>query len=168
MTNYPTKTELNLIQQAAKSLEYLCLMELLEEHFTRYGYARILKSSEIKSPDKPEAEEVALELVTGGWSGNEEIIDVLSQTVFWGLHWVCSYRGGSHLFYIPKEKLFPPKQKTYFLQHGDEVCCTLARLQWNSEEKKFTVLSLEEDTYHNAELVKGTETNKPYIGEDPQ
>lgn len=39
-----------------------------------------------------------LELHTGGWLGNEEIIEALKDTTFWGLCWQKSERGGHHNF----------------------------------------------------------------------
>ena len=46
---------------------------------------------------------VKLELHTGGWSGNEDIIAELEQTWFWLLYWVESTRGGHYWFEIPWE-----------------------------------------------------------------
>jgi hypothetical protein len=39
-----------------------------------------------------------LELTTGGWSENEEIIDKISDTMFWFLWWQESKRGGYYKF----------------------------------------------------------------------
>ena len=39
-----------------------------------------------------------LELTTGGWSENEEIIDILCNTMFWFLWWQESKRGGYYKF----------------------------------------------------------------------
>jgi hypothetical protein len=39
-----------------------------------------------------------LELITGGWSENEEIINQLSTTMFWILWWQESKRGGYYKF----------------------------------------------------------------------
>ena len=40
-----------------------------------------------------------LELTTGGWSGNEDIVTAIqSNYMFWGLYWQMSKRGGYHLF----------------------------------------------------------------------
>ena len=45
-----------------------------------------------------------LELTTGGWSENEEIINTLSSTMFWFLWWQESKRGGYYKF-IYTEKM---------------------------------------------------------------
>ena len=42
-----------------------------------------------------------LELHTGGWSGNEDIIGVLMDTLFWMICWESSVRGGHYYFEIP-------------------------------------------------------------------
>ena len=47
---------------------------------------------------------VTLELTTGGWSENEEIIDILCNTMFWFLWWQESKRGGYYKF-IYSEKM---------------------------------------------------------------
>jgi hypothetical protein len=42
-------------------------------------------------------------LVTGGWSGNESIVDALQKnTVFWAIYWYSSQRGGLYTFKILK------------------------------------------------------------------
>ena len=41
---------------------------------------------------------ITLELTTGGWSENEEIIDILANKVFWFLWWQESKRGGYYKF----------------------------------------------------------------------
>ena len=47
---------------------------------------------------------VILELTTGGWSENEEIIDIISNKMFWVLWWQESKRGGYYKF-IYAEKM---------------------------------------------------------------
>lgn len=39
---------------------------------------------------------------TGGWSGNEEIIDILRHTYFWMRFWYSEIRGGGYTFHIPE------------------------------------------------------------------
>ncbi len=46
-----------------------------------------------------------LELHTGGWSGNEKIIEALANnTMFWTMYWEKSVRGGHYYFRIYKPK----------------------------------------------------------------
>lgn len=40
---------------------------------------------------------------TGGWSGNEEIIDVMSTNAIWQITWVQSRRGGHFMFEVKME-----------------------------------------------------------------
>ncbi len=48
-----------------------------------------------------------LELHTGGWSGNESIIDALeSNRLFWMMYWQKSERGGHFYFKMPKVIVF--------------------------------------------------------------
>ena len=47
---------------------------------------------------------ITLELITGGWSENEEIIDILANKAFWFLWWQESKRGGYYKF-IYSEKI---------------------------------------------------------------
>lgn len=46
-----------------------------------------------------------LELHTGGFSPNEEIVKVLQETFFWSMFWQVSKRGGHYYFSIPLEAL---------------------------------------------------------------
>ena len=45
-------------------------------------------------------------LSTGGWSGNEEIIDTMqkNENLFWTVCWQSSKRGGHYRFHVPKIK----------------------------------------------------------------
>lgn len=48
---------------------------------------------------------ITLELHTGGWSGNEEVIRALTTNyVFWGMYWEKSVKGGHYWFRIKKFK----------------------------------------------------------------
>ncbi len=43
------------------------------------------------------------QLVTGGWSGNEEVICALREnTMFWALCWEATMRGGLDKFEVPE------------------------------------------------------------------
>lgn len=46
---------------------------------------------------------IVLELTTGGWSENEEIIDILCNKMFWFLWWQESKRGGYYKFVYSKK-----------------------------------------------------------------
>ena len=56
-----------------------------------------------------------LELHTGGFSNNEEIIEELRQTMFWEFFWQRSDRGGHHYFTIWDEnKTFKPFKDIFY------------------------------------------------------
>jgi len=53
-----------------------------------------------------------LRLHTGGWSGNELVIEAMEKNfIFWTMTWVSSTRGGHYEFEI-KIPLFKPKPNT--------------------------------------------------------
>jgi hypothetical protein len=61
------------------------LMEHIEDYWNEYG--RIWK------------EGGQWHLATGGWSGNEDILECISTNhIFWSLHWQSSARGGKYVF----------------------------------------------------------------------
>lgn len=65
-------------------------IRIIEEHWnTDYGTISV---------DKTESGIVIIELTTGGWSENEELIDKLANTMFWFLWWNTSKRGGYYKF----------------------------------------------------------------------
>lgn len=52
-----------------------------------------------------------VELITGGWSGNEDIVRALiNNYVFWNLCWEMSRRGGYHLFNLAHSPYFRPAE----------------------------------------------------------
>ena len=43
-----------------------------------------------------------LQLHTGGWSGNEELVQWLQGTYYWAVAWQKSERGGHYWFHMPQ------------------------------------------------------------------
>ena len=91
---YPTKRELyrvknwNIIDKGAKAL-----VEFIEEIWW-YPERQI------------EHHGNRLVLHTGGWSGNEDIIDALmEQSDFWSIYWEKSIRGGHYYFNLRRKGL---------------------------------------------------------------
>ena len=77
-------------------------IEIIEKYWNRdYGTYEVCK-------EKSGTE--TLELTTGGWSENEEIIDLIADTWFWFLWWQESKRGGYYKF-IYKEKINHDEEK---------------------------------------------------------
>lgn len=90
MEEYPTEEELLKIEKwdfekdgsISEFLDFLRSLWHWEEYFSLKG-KRTLE----------------FELHTGGWSGNEEIIDALSKNfIFWSMCWQKSTRGGNYYF----------------------------------------------------------------------
>lgn len=82
---YPTKEELEKI----KNWDYRDFGRLMEyvESLWKYGGNFWEEFGNTYS------------ISTGGWSGNEDIIEALgSNTIFWLLHWQQSSRGGHYIF----------------------------------------------------------------------
>lgn len=45
------------------------------------------------------------EFITGGWSGNESIIEAMRENVvLWFMLWESSHRGGKYVLRLPEEK----------------------------------------------------------------
>lgn len=44
-----------------------------------------------------------LEVVTGGWSGVEQLVSVMEETMFWFAFWESSHRGGLFTFDVPAD-----------------------------------------------------------------
>ena len=93
VNGYPTDKELKTIETWFPDEKPIIeLLEYLEELWwcSEWGYKltgkRILK----------------LELHTGGWSGNESIIEALEKNfTFWSMYWQKTIRGGHYYFRIP-------------------------------------------------------------------
>lgn len=92
--NYPTPNELNKIKRwnILNDKEILVFLSYIEELWWMPDWGFKLKGKKV----------ISLELHTGGWSGNEEIISALkSNFMFWGMFWQKSIRGGHYYFKIP-------------------------------------------------------------------
>ena len=48
---------------------------------------------------------------TGGWSGNEDVIEALTHTTFWFLFWQMSKRGGHYYFRITHPEWYPVESR---------------------------------------------------------
>lgn len=99
---YPTEEELKTIEKWDLSKHKVQdLLEHVRECWwqAEWGFDLDRTSTYSKSPA------LRLELHTGGWSGNEEIIGALqANLLFWALYWEKSERGGHYTFKIPVKK----------------------------------------------------------------
>lgn len=87
---YPTEETLDAIKQWPHT-DFDGLMSFCEEAWVYDDYwTRTFNGQRIEAH-------------TGGWSGNESIINALGEnTVFWLMCWPESKRGGHYVFELPK------------------------------------------------------------------
>jgi hypothetical protein len=89
---YPTDRFLNLIEEWHHTDGFY---ELMEYAMSGHTYPQFRDRSEQENGD------IIWNVSTGGWSGNESIIDALnSNWLFWSMCWESSRRGGHHVFRI--------------------------------------------------------------------
>ena len=87
MNDYPTEEQLQKIREWDYAdfdglLNYV--IEIYNHNFGSFG----------KNPKKS-----IIVIITGGWSGNEDIISAMSENVaWWGQYWDSSSRGGKYIF----------------------------------------------------------------------
>lgn len=94
---YPSCESLSMIEKwdFADGKGVLSLMEFLEGEWWNPEWGFIRKGKDV----------VHLELHTGGWSGNEEIMGALQKNSwFFFLYWEDSRRGGHYRFRIPLKR----------------------------------------------------------------
>lgn len=96
---YPTKEALTRLDQHAGTPE--ALVEKLRPLMENYGFVLV----EDFVDDFGNVPSKRVTLVTGGWSGCEEVIGRLSNTLFNFAFWESSWRGGKHTYVVP-EKLW--------------------------------------------------------------
>lgn len=85
------------------------VLQSLSKSHVKQNHREMLKL--VKSlwyyPDYVTVEDETYTFRTGGWSGNESLINALQQnTLFWSFCWEMSARGGVHVF---KVKQLPTK-----------------------------------------------------------
>lgn len=80
---YPNEYWLNQLSENNDVYTFLSLATSLWN--TRYGTVYNVPS------------ESEVMFITGGWSGNEEVITAMKQNPLWHLLWDSSYRGGQHM-----------------------------------------------------------------------
>lgn len=91
---YPTQAALDAVEHWPHG-EYRELMERIRTiwYLASWGWSEEDRGNE----------GVRYALSTGGWSGNESIIDALSRNqLFWANCWVSSRRGGHHVFEVER------------------------------------------------------------------
>ena len=96
MDEYPTDEQLSFIEKFDLTKNnVLELLEYIENIWWMPDWGYNIKGKRI----------LKLELHTGGWSGNEDIIRSLQTNfIFWSMYWVKHIRGG-HYYFTIKRKL---------------------------------------------------------------
>ena len=92
MHDYPTEEQLQFIREYDLRQGSSGLIEHLQEIWHWQDYIKVIHG----------LGKCALELHTGGWSGNEDIIKALQSTLYWLMYWHKSERGGHYYFEIPE------------------------------------------------------------------
>lgn len=100
MSLYPTEEQLGQLEKWDFQKE--SVPDFLDEikslwHWPEWGFIR--KGKKV----------IRLELHTGGWSGNEDIIDAIGKTYFWSLYWEKPVHGGHYYFKIKPLKTRRPQ-----------------------------------------------------------
>lgn len=99
--DYPAESELRKIQKWDFSKQPVGrLLDFVESiwHWPEWGFKKYVNYCKFSGKKC-----IKLELHTGGWSGNEQIIEALQKTkMFWFLYWELSKRGGHYFFEIPQ------------------------------------------------------------------
>lgn len=83
MAEYPTEKELKTIEKWSLD-DWEGLLAFIEPLWIHYG----------RFTRKPRS----LEMATGGWSGNESIMEALRKNMFFMIAWESSHRGGLFKF----------------------------------------------------------------------
>ncbi len=95
---YPTEATLKVIREWSISTDWQPFMEFI---------LKVWKWSHYQSTypyDDEITKGTAYLISTGGWSGNEDLIQAMGQNkMFWMMCWQRSERGGHYLFVAPKE-----------------------------------------------------------------
>ena len=98
---YPTDDELEKVKEWDGIGDPGGLIDFLEEIWHWPDWAIMKKNGHTRLLKKPC---IRFYLSTGGWSGNESIIQALQDNFFWHIFWVSSRRGGHYEFEIPLDR----------------------------------------------------------------
>ena len=97
MSDYPTDEDLKFIKDFDIVKTH---PNKMVDHLEAIWWTPSWGFKKVEMPDKS----IELELHTGGWSGNEEIIGTLMDTMFWDVYWEKSLKGGHYYFKVYKLK----------------------------------------------------------------
>jgi hypothetical protein len=98
--NYPTNYALKLVENHDSIHDIKKYLNLIEELWS-YKDRFCLSGKKV----------LYLYLSTGGWSGNEKVIDAMQKNNFWMFFWQKSIRGGHYWFRIELKCLAPSNKR---------------------------------------------------------
>jgi hypothetical protein len=106
---YPSEEDLEFVRKFDCSKDDVCvIIEFIEEHWwsAEWGFKLHTTPSVLQEFGFEDEEDVLLELHTGGWSGNEDIVRALKENEwFYTFYWDSSSVGGHEYFRFTKEKV---------------------------------------------------------------
>jgi len=107
--NYPDEVSLEQIKNWDIFKQGLDGIFLLIEENTNWADRQIHKvfKKKLDWGGKHYRKFLSYEYHTGGWSGNEDVINSLQQNFFWFLFWERSIRGGHYYFEIEHPEWYP-------------------------------------------------------------
>ena len=89
---YPTEETLRKIERWSHTDGFENLLKYVDKAWNKLYGSVIIQSFD---------DSIVYRFITGGWSGNESIINALANNhVFWSLSWLKSERGGVHEFRV--------------------------------------------------------------------
>jgi hypothetical protein len=97
---YPTDAVLDKITNWSHTDKFVHLMEFVKDIW----WAADWGWREYNTKDYNNRDEITYDISTGGWSGNESIINALQDNrLFWMCCWEQSNRGGHYIFKVLTE-----------------------------------------------------------------
>ena len=100
---YPTPKALRLVRSTASP----AVFEVLRGAWWMpdRGVQNTLSKAESAMVGRRERGNTLWRFATGGWSGNEELIDQFEKTWTWRMTWRLSASGGLYIFEVPKYEI---------------------------------------------------------------
>ena len=105
---YPTEEALEKIASWPHTDGWTELLAFVRELWLYSDYGFWDEEKNVTTIDFPNYTVVAdvYDISTGGWSGNETIIEALRKNwMFWNFCWYQSTRGGHYIFHVKNEEL---------------------------------------------------------------
>lgn len=99
MSEYPSDKDLRAIRNWDYEKGWGGFLDLVDSAWN-HTYGTIRKSRRY------------IRFITGGWSGNEDIIGAMSRNFIFQSHWYKSERGGYHVYEMPTKKRLAPMKES--------------------------------------------------------